>query len=82
MKTLITWALNKILSVLSSSNIDELMVVIKFVTEASTKFSSSADKRGWVISQLKELWASKDESTIRYLLETAIKYKNYLNINK
>lgn len=79
MKTIFNWALGKILNILANSNVDELLIVVKYVIEASKKFTSSSDKRDWVLSQLKELWATKEESTLRFLLEAALKYKTYLS---
>lgn len=82
MKTIFNWALGKILSILANSNVDELLVVVKYVIEAAGKFSSSQDKRDWVISQIKDVWAEKEESTIRFLIETALKYNKYITQKK
>lgn len=74
MKTFFNYILGKVLSWLSNSTFDELMTTVNLVKEASTKFKESKDKRDWVLQELKKLWSSKEESTLRYLLETAVKY--------
>lgn len=74
MKTFFNYILGKVLGWLSNSTFDELMVTVNLVKEASTKFKDSTDKRDWVLQELKKLWATKEESTLRYLLETAVKY--------
>jgi len=75
MNTFFQYLIGKVLKYLANSSTEELTTVLKLVITASTKFASSekGEKFNYVLSEVKKLWADKEESALRYLIETAVR---------
>ena len=75
MKTIFLLLIQRVVSYLSSASSKDLATAVEFVKKSSEelKNSTGAEKRAWVITKLKESLTHLDESSIRYLIETAVK---------
>lgn len=75
MKTFIKYLIGKVLKYLAESNTDDLVVVLNLVTEAATRFASTqnTEKFNFVLKEAKKIFKDKQESAIRYLIETAVR---------
>lgn len=73
--------LGKVLSWLASSNTEELMAVVNWVVSASKQFPSKTGKEKFelVLSILKQEYSDKEESVLRYLIETAVRLAKKTN---
>lgn len=81
MKTFMKILLGKVLSWLASSSTEELMAVVNLVVSTAKQFPNKKgeEKFELVLSVLKEMYSDKEESILRYLIETAVRFAKKTN---